>query len=82
MEKADLVDAIFEAFRETAVWKLIDLRMKLEQPEKHLQKVLREVAVYRRGGPLRGRWTRKGDFRDAATKAECGSESEEVDDWV
>lgn len=54
MAKNDLLDAIFQHFRDRTHWSIKELRQKVQQPETYLREVLNEVAILERSGPNNG----------------------------
>ncbi|KAG6836838.1 hypothetical protein H0H93_002518 [Arthromyces matolae] len=65
-----LLDQLFNHFRETPRWSIKTLREKTQQPEVYLKEVLSEVAFLHRSGEFNGLWELKDNFKDPDIKAE------------
>jgi transcription initiation factor TFIIF subunit beta len=58
-----LLDLIFNLFRDTPRWGIKPLREKTQQPEAYLKEVLSEVAELHRSGEYNGLWELKDNFK-------------------
>jgi transcription initiation factor TFIIF subunit beta len=58
-----LLDLIFNLFRDTPRWGIKPLREKTQQPEVYLKEVLSEVATLHRSGEFNGLWELKDNFK-------------------
>lgn len=64
MPRNQLLDLIFQLFRETERWGLRPLRERTQQPEVYLKEVLSEVAILHRSGEYNGLWELKENFKE------------------
>ncbi|KAF9261385.1 hypothetical protein L218DRAFT_930860 [Marasmius fiardii PR-910] len=88
MPRNQLLDLLFQLFRETSRWSIKPLREKTQQPEVYLKEVLAEVAFLHRSGEHNGMWELKDNFKEDGIKGEDVAESsfsgdvkmEEIDD--
>ncbi|KAJ7592678.1 transcription initiation factor IIF, beta subunit-domain-containing protein [Mycena floridula] len=70
MPRNQLLDLIFQLFRERSRWSLKPLRERTQQPEAYLKEVLSEVAHLYRSGEFNGLWELKENFKEEGMKAE------------
>ncbi|KAJ8468384.1 hypothetical protein ONZ45_g17264 [Pleurotus djamor] len=75
MPRNQLLDLIFQLFRENERWALRPLRERTQQPEVYLKEVLGEVAMLHRSGEFNGMWELKDNFKDGGVKPEGFMES-------
>lgn len=90
--KNQLLDLIFECFREFQYWPMKALRQRTQQPDSYLRQVLEEVAVLIKSGRFANNYTLSDAYRDmggneakeAAAEAEDGDddEGEEMEDVI
>ncbi|KAI9172155.1 Transcription initiation factor IIF subunit beta [Paramyrothecium foliicola] len=71
--KDQLLDLIFECFKEYQYWSMKALRQKTQQPDAYLRQVLEEVAVLIKSGPFANTYSLSDAYRDKG-----GSESKEA----
>ncbi|KAG6813883.1 hypothetical protein H0H92_006290 [Tricholoma furcatifolium] len=70
MPRNQLLDHIFNLFRDTPRWGIKPLREKTQQPEVYLKEVLSEVAFLHRSGEYNGLWELKDNYKEPGIKAE------------
>ncbi|KAJ8088109.1 hypothetical protein AAF712_015965 [Marasmius tenuissimus] len=70
MPRNQLLDLLFQLFRETPRWAIKPLREKTQQPEVYLKEVLGEVAFLHRSGEHNGFWELKDVFKEDGIKGE------------
>lgn len=63
MDKNDLLNHVFNLFREHKYWGLRDLRIRLNQPEQWVKENLEEVAFMHRHGDFNGKWELKDNLK-------------------
>lgn len=73
MAKNELLDLLFECFREYQYWSMKALRQRTQQPEAHLRTVLEEVAVLNKSGSFANHYCLSDAYRDKA-----GTEAKEA----
>jgi transcription initiation factor TFIIF subunit beta len=59
-----LLDLIFQLFRDTPRWGIKPLRERTQQPEVYLKEVLSEVAFLNKTGEYASLWELKDTFKD------------------
>ncbi|KIL62436.1 hypothetical protein M378DRAFT_1055660 [Amanita muscaria Koide BX008] len=64
MPRNQLLDQIFNLFRDPQRWGIKPLREKTQQPEAYLKEVLSEVAFLHRSGEFNGLWELKDNFKN------------------
>jgi transcription initiation factor TFIIF subunit beta len=64
MARNDLLDLIFQNFRENPRWSIKALRAKTQQPEQWLRQCLQEVAFLHRTGEFNGLWELMDNFKE------------------
>ncbi|KAJ7756930.1 transcription initiation factor IIF, beta subunit-domain-containing protein [Mycena metata] len=62
-----LLDLIFQLFRDTPRWGIKPLRERTQQPEAYLKEVLSEVAFLNKTGEFASLWELKETFKDAGS---------------
>ncbi|TFK61103.1 hypothetical protein BDN72DRAFT_478369 [Pluteus cervinus] len=70
MPRNQLLDLIFQLFREPARWNIRALRERTQQPEAYLKEVLSEVAFLHRSGEHNGLWELRDDYKGEGVKGE------------
>ncbi|KAK7040935.1 hypothetical protein VNI00_009531 [Paramarasmius palmivorus] len=70
MPRNQLLDLIFQLFREQPRWGIKPLREKTQQPEVYLKEVLSEVASLHRSGEHNGLWELKDTYKEEGIKGE------------
>lgn len=65
MPQNELLDRIFQCFREYNYWSMKALRAKLQQPEAYLRETLDKVADMPKSGRFAMHWTLKPEFKNA-----------------
>ncbi|KIY44221.1 transcription initiation factor IIF, beta subunit [Fistulina hepatica ATCC 64428] len=65
-----LLDLLFECFREQQFWTVKNLRERTQQPEAYLKETLAEVGVLHRNGEHTGHWELQELYRGDGVKAE------------
>lgn len=88
--KNQLLDMIFECFRQFQYWPMKALRQRTQQPDSYLRQVLEEVAVLNKSGRFANNYQLSDAYRDkggdeakeAAAEADDGDddEGEEMED--
>lgn len=68
--KNQLLDALFNLFRERPRWPIRILRERTQQPEAYLKEVLSEIAFLHRSGEHSGLWELRESFKDDGVKGE------------
>lgn len=63
MPENELMDKLFESFREYNYWSMKALRARLEQPEAYLRETLEKVAVLAKSGPFSAHWSLRPEYR-------------------
>ncbi|KAM3532032.1 hypothetical protein NHJ13051_000408 [Beauveria bassiana] len=71
--KNQLLDLIFDCFRQYQYWSMKALRQRTQQPDSYLRQVLEEVAVLNKSGPFANHYCLSEAYRDKA-----GNESREA----
>jgi transcription initiation factor TFIIF subunit beta len=69
MPPNELLDLIFQCFREYNFWSMKALRAKLQQPEAYLRETLDKVADMPKSGRFAMHWTLKPEFKTATNAA-------------
>ncbi|KAF9007918.1 transcription initiation factor IIF, beta subunit [Cyathus striatus] len=64
MPRNQLLDHLFNIFRESPRWSIKTLREKTQQPEAYLKEVLGEISFLHRAGEWNGMWELKESFKD------------------
>ena len=64
--KNQLLDLIFDCYRQYQYWSMKALRQRTEQPDSYLRSVLEEVAVLVKSGPFANTYTLSEAYRDKA----------------
>lgn len=72
MPQNELLDLIYECFKEYTYWPLKSMVKQLNQPEAYLRQTLEMVAVMIRSGTYATKWQLKPEAREGAY-AEAGS---------
>ncbi|KAF8878292.1 transcription initiation factor IIF, beta subunit [Infundibulicybe gibba] len=70
MPRNQLLDLLFQLFREPTRWGIRPLRDRTQQPEVYLKEVLSEVAFLHRSGEHNGLWELKENFKEEGIKGE------------
>ncbi|KAJ6504268.1 transcription initiation factor IIF, beta subunit [Mycena vitilis] len=65
-----LLDLIFQLFRETPRWGIKPLRERTQQPEVYLKEVLSEVAFLNKTGEFSSLWELKDTFKDEGSRSD------------
>ncbi|KAJ7065975.1 transcription initiation factor IIF, beta subunit [Mycena belliarum] len=65
-----LLDLIFQLFRDTPRWGIKPLRERTQQPEAYLKEVLSEVAFLNKAGEFASLWELKDTFKDAGARSD------------
>lgn len=71
--KNQLLDLIFDCFRQFQYWSMKALRQRTRQPDSYLRQVLEEVAVLIKSGPFANHYCLSEAYRDKA-----GADSKEA----
>jgi len=80
--KNQLLDILFQCFRQYEYWPLKALRKRTDQPEAYLRETLDEIAVLNKSGRFTNLWSLKAHYReadDATTPAVQGPAPDEED---
>jgi transcription initiation factor TFIIF subunit beta len=84
-----LLDLIFECFRQYQYWSMKALRQKLQQPDQYLRQVLEKIAVLNKSGRFANHYCLSDAYRDkggaeaqeaAAEPADDDDDDEEMED--
>ncbi|KAK2591324.1 hypothetical protein QQS21_010977 [Conoideocrella luteorostrata] len=78
--KNQLLDLIFDCFRQYQFWSMKALRQKLEQPDSYLRQVLEEVAVLHKSGRFANHYGLNDAYKDKAGNDAKEEAAEAVDD--
>ncbi|KAK5990940.1 Transcription initiation factor IIF subunit beta-like protein [Cladobotryum mycophilum] len=86
--KNQLLDLIFDCFRQYQYWSMKALRQRTQQPDSYLRQVLEEVAVLNKSGPFANHYCLSEAYRDkggndakeAAAEADDEDDEEEMED--
>lgn len=81
--KNQLLDLIFDCFRQYQYWSMKALRQKLEQPDSYLRQVLEEIAVLHKSGRFANHYGLSDAYRDKAgsdAKEEAAEAADDADD--
>ncbi|KAK7430879.1 hypothetical protein QQZ08_002669 [Neonectria magnoliae] len=78
--KNQLLDQIFECFRQFQYWSMKALRQKLHQPDTYLRQVLEDVAVLNKSGRFANHYCLSEAYRDKAGSDSKEAAAEAVDD--
>ncbi|PFH61063.1 hypothetical protein XA68_18324 [Ophiocordyceps unilateralis] len=80
--KNQLLDLIFDCFRQYQYWSMKALRQKLQQPDSYLRQVLEEVAVLHKSGRFANHYGLSDAYKDKAgndAKEEAAVAADDVD---
>ncbi|CAG9938472.1 unnamed protein product [Clonostachys rosea f. rosea IK726] len=83
LPKNQLLDLIFDCFRQYQYWSMKALRQRTQQPEAWLRQVVDEVAVLIKSGSFANHYTLSDAYRDKAgseSKEEAAAAEEDDDD--
>ncbi|KAH7270220.1 transcription initiation factor IIF, beta subunit-domain-containing protein [Fusarium redolens] len=75
-----LLDLIFECFRQYQYWSVKALRQKLQQPEQYLRQVLEKIAVLNKSGRFANQYCLSDAYRDKGGAEAQEAAAETVDD--
>lgn len=78
--KNQLLDLIFDCFRQYQYWSMKALRQKLQQPDSYLRQVLEEVAVLHKSGRFANHYGLNDAYKDKAGSEAKEEAAEAVDD--
>ncbi|KAG5928112.1 hypothetical protein E4U53_002739 [Claviceps sorghi] len=81
--KNQLLDLIFDCFRQYQYWSMKALRQKLQQPDSYLRQVLEEVAVLHKSGRFANHYGLNDAYRDkggSEAKEEAAEAADDGDD--
>ncbi|GAB0137001.1 hypothetical protein EsDP_00005284 [Epichloe bromicola] len=81
--KNQLLDLIFDCFRQYQYWSMKALRQKLQQPDSYLRQVLEEVAVLHKSGRFANHYGLNDAYKDKAgneAKEEAAEAADDGDD--
>ncbi|OAA42934.1 transcription initiation factor iif [Beauveria brongniartii RCEF 3172] len=79
--KNQLLDLIFDCFRQYQYWSMKALRQRTQQPDSYLRQVLEEVAVLNKSGPFANHYCLSEAYRDkAGNESREAAAAETVDD--
>ncbi|TQV95831.1 hypothetical protein V2A60_001000 [Cordyceps javanica] len=78
--KNQLLDLIFDCFRQYQYWSMKALRQRTQQPDSYLRQVLDEVAVLNKSGPFANHYCLSEAYRDKAGSESREAAAETVDD--
>ncbi|KJZ72638.1 hypothetical protein HIM_07997 [Hirsutella minnesotensis 3608] len=77
--KNQLLDLIFDCFRQYQYWSMKALRQKLQQPDSYLRQVLEEIAVLHKSGRFANHYGLSDAYKDKAG-SEAKEEAAEAED--
>ncbi|KAF4979038.1 hypothetical protein FZEAL_4713 [Fusarium zealandicum] len=75
-----LLDLIFECFRQYQYWSMKALRQKLQQPDQYLRQVLEKIAVLNKSGRFANHYCLSDAYRDKGGAESKEAAAEPVDD--
>ncbi|KAF5608821.1 transcription initiation factor TFIIF subunit [Fusarium pseudoanthophilum] len=75
-----LLDLIFDCFRQYQYWSVKALRQKLQQPEQYLRQVLEKIAVLNKSGRFANQYCLSDAYRDKGGAEAQEAAAEPVDD--
>ncbi|RSL49863.1 hypothetical protein CEP53_009002 [Fusarium sp. AF-6] len=75
-----LLDLIFECFRQYQYWSMKALRQKLQQPDQYLRQVLEKVAVLNKSGRFANHYCLSDAYRDKGGAESKEAAAEPIDD--
>ncbi|RTE77380.1 hypothetical protein BHE90_008141 [Fusarium euwallaceae] len=75
-----LLDLIFECFRQYQYWSMKALRQKLQQPDQYLRQVLEKVAVLNKSGRFANHYCLSDAYRDKGGVESKEAAAEPIDD--
>lgn len=78
--KNQLLDLIFDCFRQYQYWSMKALRQRTHQPDSYLRQVLEEVAVLNKTGAFANHYCLSEAYRDKAGNESREAAAETVDD--
>lgn len=78
--KNQLLDLIFDCFRQYQYWSMKALRQRTQQPEPYLREVLDEVADLNKSGPFANHYCLSEAYRDKGGGESKEAAAEAVDD--
>ncbi|KAF7563521.1 hypothetical protein G7046_g653 [Stylonectria norvegica] len=78
--KNQLLDQIFECFRQFQYWSMKALRQRLQQPDTYLRQVLEDVAVLNKSGRFANHYCLNEAYREQAGSDSKEAAAEAVDD--
>ena len=70
MPQNELLDMLYQCFKEYKYWPLASLKQRLRQPEAYLKETLEKVAILARSGPMTGKYQLKPE----ATSTRLGAD--------
>ncbi|KAN0083987.1 Transcription initiation factor IIF, beta subunit domain containing protein [Tylopilus felleus] len=70
LPRNQLLDLLFQLFREQPRWSFKPLRERTQQPEVYLKEILNEIAILHRSGEYNGMWELSEIFAREGVKAE------------
>jgi transcription initiation factor TFIIF subunit beta len=80
MPKDQLLDLIFDSFRQYQYWSMKALRQKTQQPDSYLRQVLEEIAILIKSGPFANHYCLSEAYRDKGGNESKEAAAEPVDD--
>lgn len=78
--KNQLLDLIFDCFRQYQYWSMKALRQRTQQPESWLRENLDEVAVLNKSGPFANHYCLSEAYRDKGGNEARAAAADTVDD--
>lgn len=78
--KNQLLDLLFECFREYQYWSMKALRQRTQQPDSYLREVLEEVAVLNKSGSFANHYCLSEAYRDKGVEAKQEAAAAEDED--
>jgi hypothetical protein len=78
--KNQLLDLIFDCFRQYQYWSMKALRQRTQQPDSYLRQVLEEVAVLNKSGPFANHYCLSEAYRDKGGNDAKEAAAEAMDD--
>ena len=67
--KDQLLDLLFDCFRQFQFWPMRALRQKTQQPDSYLRQVLEEIAVLNKTGPFTNTYSLSDAYKDKGGEA-------------
>ena len=82
VERKNLINELFEHFKQHKVWALRDLNALVQQPEAYLREILTEIAYMHKQGDFSGKWQLRDEFVNTFELDDVEGEPDEDSDMA